>query len=436
MNKVVVWIGDSGLGHDAIKLDSAPDGLGRNCTPKPFDCTIEPLRTWVTPEPVSMYGTALLDCLLKSDENVRKGIEHVLNTEGTLGFFLEADSALAQSWETLFRGPDEFFSLKPKWRIARLVKPDEDPEPTPVPYESPLRVMALLSAPQINAGPEWTALYDAVQQAANGGLSISLHVLIGQEDLLDQVQVLALAQAKPNNLTLTVKAMPDLPIGVEAELKAFKPHILHFFCHGKVSVGVRELCLADVTLWNKGKTYPMTIGDLADNEGVKGSWLVVVNACKGAMAGSDMHSLTHALVAAGVPAAIGMMEQVDPVDANEFTRYLFPAVFAEISAAYERLRDQSPGVAAELEWAKAMYPPRRALSQHERNADSANEGHAEIDFSHRYREWTVPVLHVRRQGFHVRRTAAAAPPKAAKTIFEDWLSSLPPEVKSRVTTNQ
>ena len=403
-----------------IRLDSGPAELMKTAGPKPFVCSLVPLRNWPPPEPVRHYGTALLDHLLTcGDESVRKAVGHVLDDSGTLYFYLEADTAELQSWEALCK--QHFFTLKPDWCIARLVKPNVDPDYSPVPYQPPLRLLALMSAAKIEAAGEWQVLYKASRDAAAAGLRIRLHLLAGEETLVDQIR--KESKAKQKNLELSVKPMPTLPVDVEHEINEFRPHLLHFFCHGQVRSGIRELRLADVNGWRKDETFGMSVEMLTSNEGVRGSWLIVINACKGAMAGEQMHSLTHALVAAGVPAACaaaGMMEQIDPLAANKFCEHFYPAVFNEIRSVSARLQKEEVGTGMELEWASTMYEPRAALSQLYPSPFEA-------------RQWTLPVLYMRRHGFKVRLTKPTAPKPPAEDIRLDWLKLLPSDVTDRLT---
>jgi hypothetical protein len=102
-----------------------------------------------------------------------------------------------------------------------------------------------------------------------------------------------------------------------------------------------------------------------------------------------------------------MQEPVDARDAHEFCRAFYPALFGILA------RQLAEGGVAEVEWADALYAPRQALL--DRNGHDPGSSRA----------WTLPVLYVREEGFHVFSQHPSAPPPPAPPPSP--FSAAPPE---------
>ena len=73
-------------------------------------------------------------------------------------------------------------------------------------FVPPLKLMALLSAIQRPAAPEWRGLCEAVKDARANGLEIELIVMVGEEFLLMSIQ----QEIASDKLTwVTVLPIPD-----------------------------------------------------------------------------------------------------------------------------------------------------------------------------------------------------------------------------------
>jgi hypothetical protein len=121
-------------------------------------------------------------------------------------------------------------------------------------------------------------------------------------------------------------------------------------------------------------------------EALTNPWLVTLNCCSGAAAGTELLSLASQVVAAGFPAAVAMIEPVDAGDAYEFTRAFYRSLFADLKAADTELKRLAGGAAparVPFEFARAMHDARTAVCDLH-GGDAPNQ-----------RQWVLPVLYVR-----------------------------------------
>jgi hypothetical protein len=409
---VVVRI-ESVLDKNLIDLYSGPRAPGQR---RLFVVPKSALRDAVPPGRVKRYGMTLLQALLDAgDEKLKDDVNNVLATGGCLSFLLESDAAEKHSWEALYQ--NSFVCLDQDKRVARLVR-HVNPDYTPLGLDFPLRILALLSATRISAQDEWSAILGAARDVVTrpDGFPISLTVLTGEEELMDRIN----EEARKNPVAgLTVKADP-VPVEKRFEYEINRPprpHVVHFFCHGHVDSGVRELRIADVNNYPRGTTYGVPVEVLAKMRVIRGALLVVFNACKSALGESEMYSITRQLVCGGAAAAVGMMEKIDPIDSKEFSERFYPALLDEIGAARDELRRQ-PGK-ADIELAKAMYGPRSAMSKSPRVPDDD-------------REWTFPVLYVRQHGIQVQSIEPSGRVASADNSRKGIANFLPPDTPPEI----
>src|SRR5690606_7521092 len=188
---------------------------------------------------------------------------------------------------------------------------------------------------------------------------------------------------------------------LEQDIEAFRPHLLHAFCHGSVGYGAGWLELATSVDWEltDGGMPPergslvVDVDQLTRLAAVRTAWLVTLNCCEGGRSTAELHAIAARLLEAGTAASIGMQEPVHAGDAHELCRPFYPA---PIDLLADRLAPGAAG-ATEIEWADALYAPRRALL--DRNGHDPTSD----------RTWTLPVLYVRPERFHVLRQAAPQP---------------------------
>jgi hypothetical protein len=423
-----------------IQLTQGPEHLLKDALKAPFNCSLASLRDYGSAvDCVSSYGRELFEHLNRaSDSKVAQAVADILSSDGIVYFKCSAAGWEHHAWEAIGDGT-EFFVLKPNRGIARLVPPRQTVMPVAFPLKQPLRIMAVLSAAGVTGEVQWNSIFDAGRRNSdNRGLPVHIHVLTGEEELVDRIR--RDSRTAPPDLTISVTPIDSSRDSrVRTEIGAFKPHILHFFCHGGIKFGVGVLRLSDTEQHRK------SLGDSEFAESDAGSfsldfpslshfskvgrdqgwcWLIVLNACKLGAADASGSSFAQKLVAAGVPAAIGMTEEIDALDAAAFCRGFYPAVFAEISRVNGSLTSRS----ADFDWPKLLYEARMEISL---NRPPATE----------HRHWTFPVLYLQPGGFQLQKD----PADLASQMLQGWLqlqrdinlpdavvASLRPEVIARL----
>lgn len=361
-------------------------------------------------------GTKIYEELCKNRE-VKKAIDRALDGEAQ-PIYINASSIPAQGirWESLWAGdPARFVSLSQTSSVARIA--GTDTARNPARFKPPIRILAVISAQGRPAEPEWDELRQAIEYAQPTGLPIQVHVVTG-----DAALYAALRDAPAVNW-LTYAAVPDTVDALSLEIEKFKPHILHFFCHGQVDAGNAYL-----EIQGNVEELQLSIRELTQVTGLEDVWLVVLNSCLGGASLEGYPSMAYRIVSDGkVPFAIGATENVDVRDANRFTR-----------AFYKRLLfsfGKSVGAAAAndvltLEWRQALYAARDAINK-------ANQ-----DTPETCTEWILPVLFEHRTRLQLimpqPQAAGAIPPELAALrlkMARELLAALPPDT-SEATKNR
>jgi CHAT domain len=309
-------------------------------------------------------------------------------------------------WETLFAGGC-FLALDPRWPIGRMSTQDTRAEPRE--FRPPLRVMAVLAAAGVDAEPQWAELREALRVLP---FEVTVRVLAAQDTLL------AAAKAgNPANLMVTAERVQpglDLPV----QITGFRPNILHFFCHGGVVAGSSFLEIATRgTASSDHGAVSFELKDFPAANPADDLWLVVLNACKGALPPSGASSLVSSLAARGVPAVAGMREAVTETDAHAFCRGFYRAL-AGMLAPLAETEDLVP-----VTWCAALYQARREICERHRGSLPCTAAAAQ------FREWTLPVMYVGSAPFVLYRAyreqtvRAYGPPGSAR---------LPPEQRTEL----
>lgn len=256
-------------------------------------------------------------------------------------------------WECLYDPRQGFIALDPRWPLARIGTYVHDVKERS--YRPPFRVVTVLSAAQRDGLPQLDGLFRAVRKARLDELDVHLHVISGQQTVMDWVA---------NNPVpyLSGEKLAPAPGALEDQIKNANPDILHVLCHGTYSGNVPGLAFA--TLQDHLGNEPVGSLVLA-TESLAGilqplePWLVVLAACETARSG-DGAGFAHKLVDAGLPAVIGMRRLVDLSAMNSFTAAVFPEIFALIRAAVSGYGiDRRPRT---IEWSCALTAPRRAAT--------------------------------------------------------------------------
>jgi len=418
-------------GQETITLiQGGPPDLADKAQPACLPNPILPLSSWPPPDPVQNYGKALSKCLNDiSEVTVKKAIEYALNSDSTVYLKLKSPDWESQAWEALWDDTD-FFLLRSQRGMARMV--DQRVRSLSIlPLERPVRIMAVLSASGLSSIPQWEAIYRAATNNATaiGGLPVWLHVLTGEEALADRIRELP---PRDKRLTVTV-ANIDRGRGqtVSGEIKRFRPHILHFFCHGQVLQGAGVLRLSDIDQHHQSMSKPpppegtvtsfamdykafREIIELASLQGWL--WLTVLNACKLGATSARVAALTQKFVLAGVPAAIGMTEEIDENDASEFCDAFYSSLLLELANTATAL-EQADECA--LDWAKLLHGARISISDRRRPA-TCNP------------QWTFPVMYVGGYEFKFKKDSRTSLAHDMRDGAIQQLRNAPPEVLTTI----
>lgn len=299
---------------------------------------------------------------------------------------LVVEAAERLCWEALCLKDGKFLSLDARWPIARIADSVADRHSPMYRFEAPLKVMALLSALKQPAKKEWEALKEAVLAARAANFEIELFVLVGEQDLLDDIKAEIANGTLPD---VVVEPMPDRTSELERLIDdRFRPHVMHFFCHGSASHGVARLELATILDWMDDKStgsLKVDVDTLLGMTALQEVWLVTLNCCEGGRAQENAHSMAHRLVANGVPAAVGVLEPLDAGDAHDFCAAFYPAIFKKL---HELTRDAPDDAIVDVEWADALRPPRTNISE-------------KYGLPAQHREWALPVMYVRPEPFRL-----------------------------------
>jgi hypothetical protein len=274
-----------------------------------------------------------------------------------------------------------FLTLDRRWPIGRMARRADSTTPIRL-FTPPLRVMAILAAAGVEAKQEWAALQEAVQRA---GFPVALRVLVAEDELLERI-----TNDHADGVDVTATYVPPGRLLFE-DIRQFMPNVLHFFCHGDTEGDFAWLELATRSGWADAEDdagiVKVQAQDFLNDLYIESVWIVTLNCCKGATDTASSRgpgSLVYSLVAHGFPAAAGMREEVTEEEAHEFCRGFYPALF-------ELLRPvMTPGSQTTIEWACALYDPRRRLADLSGNVDPATT-----------RRWTIPVLYTRPDPFVV-----------------------------------
>jgi hypothetical protein len=290
-----------------------------------------------------------------------------------------APQAEAIPWETLF-GNETFLALDKRWPIGRLSTAGPGPA-VPPRFGGALRVMAVLAAAGLDATRQWEELRDTLAALP---FEVQVHLLVAQDDLL--ATALATSQGK---LAVTADYVPpgrELP----ARITAFRPNILHFFCHGGVQEGAAFLDIATrSTVGDDRGGVQLELTDFPVVTVTSDLWLIVLNACQGALPTSGTASLVSALAARGVPAVSGMREAVTEDDAHAFCRGFYRALVPMLSP----LADSSGPVT--VDWCDALHEARLEIC-------GLHKGNSPWSTAARLiREWTLPVMYVQPAPFTI-----------------------------------
>jgi CHAT domain len=322
-------------------------------------------------KPLMEVGGRLLHSLSRH-EGFETALQVALANQDACPIYLRFTTELATEypWETLYAEQGNcFLALERRWPIARIADFGTT-EKEVRHFSKPLRVLAVLSAVDVPAEPEWRGLWEALKSSQ---MPFELHVIAGQLSVKQEIEAL-----EDPRLRVSVLTSRDALL---LTMQRAQPHLVHMFCHG-----------------NAGTSPMLMLGTPADHVAGRSSvfleadtlrgvtptaWLLTLNCCEGAGDLRGAPSLTHLLVAAGFPAVIGMRKPLANTDAHLFTRSFYGSLVAELE---ERLVE---GSEVEVELSSLLHAPRQALrGQLDPGADAVKAAGERPN-------WTFPVLYIR-----------------------------------------
>lgn len=318
---------------------------------------------------------------------------------GRYPLFVEIDSASqveSLPWEALCGADGTFLGLDDRWAIGRMIDAARPPA-APRDLVLPVKIAAVLSALHVPAGQEWQALWDSVGTVPD--LPVELLVLASEDELAGTIA----GVAAPAGVTVTVEQVPGSTDALQQRIRAFNPHVLHFFCHGSAGRRQPYLEVAVRSDWVTATTHSLYLEagqfrDLTERTSDR-PWLLVLNCCESAAAGprDNLQSLALMLVRdAALPAVVGMREPVSSTDASTFTRAFYTALLSDVNGR----RAGTVPADEPLNWARyAVCARTTLLDQHPMPRTEAAES---------TREWTLPVVYLRPDPFVVTVPAAPA----------------------------
>jgi hypothetical protein len=391
LNRIIVTLQPTFDGGTQVKLEKATANFPQGQLAAPFVCQPPTTATWTVPDAVMEHGRTLRQALAQHPA-IAQMLQLLAMAPATqvtpIYFYLQAPEAEQLYWEALYDDAQGvFLALDLRWPIGRIADALATQPALPFyKFEGTLRLAAVLSALDVPAAVEWQNLRQGIDAARAAGLPVEVLLLVGEETLHDAVQ----AEIAGGALTgVTVKLLESTVDKLEATLDAFKPHLLHFFCHGAVDHGVSRLEVATALDWAAGvdvASLVLPVEQLIALPAMRQTWLVVLNCCEGGAATAQLHSMAHTLVARGAPAAVGMLEPIAAADAHRFCAGFYPALFREIGQA---LAQSSSALPAPIEWS---LPLRAARIQINGGVDPKSE-----------RTWALPVLYARPELFQIVR---------------------------------
>ena len=204
--------------------------------------------------------------------------------------------------------------------------------------------------------------------------------IVGERELLADMRKLQAKLEADNDNWLTVVGL-DSQQTIDDHL-ADEPHIVHFFCHGRVEYGGGGV-LSLATSSDRAEedeelaTESVTVDMARLRRLIKGRklWLVTLNCCSGAHSEGPIQSLAHVTVEAGAGAALGSRTPIAPDDAQLLCQTVYAALFQQLREQLNQARREETVM---VELATLGYFLRYALRHKHRNLLT----------------WALPVLYV------------------------------------------
>jgi hypothetical protein len=425
LRRTIVAIEQNAAGNIVARLTKAEALLAG--AQKPVDLQFKPdgLPTLDAAPNLLAYGKQLRDAL-RVHPAVGSALTNIFQSPPgdtrTLCFDIVENAGESVRWEALCDDQDRFVALEPQWRLGRIADSVANHDTGVRPFAPPLRIAAFISAARRDATPEWEGLAEAVKEARADGLDVEARIYAGQQALLDQATAEINAGKYPK---VEIFPIPTTEILIADVLHDWRPHIVHFFCHGSAEAGASSLELATVAEHDNDDevgSIVVWVDHLVKSGALQDAWLVVLNCCEGAAVAAGeksdrLNSMAFRIVAEGsVPAVIGMQEAVPVRDANVFSARLYPGLMKQLKEVF----DAASGKPTPVDLTAAIGPARRAVMLENYKTPA------------KFRNWTLPVLYVHREPLQVHLLAAVS--AADRDLFlgrahyvGTLLKGLPPE---------
>lgn len=347
--------------------------------------TIADQPEWGTPNAVQVRGQLVRDAL-----RMHKGVSEVLDSLARTAesqvqpIFVKLTRGEAEliTWEALCDMKDKFVALDTRWPIGRIADPTYCGARPPTVLGKPFKILAVISAFEVRQVEQWQFIENAVRFArSDGGLDVRIRVLTADELTRATID----ATIRNGDSWIEVSHMESTGARVVSDIIAWDPNVLHFFCHGAVSKGGQSLQLARASDYlNRAATtgsIEITTEQLTDmSEQLSNPWLLVLNCCRSSAAAEDLRSMTFQCVSTKFPAAVGMVEPVDAMDAHEFTRALYSEFLRKLRSVATALQSTP---STYFEWAQVMHAARAAIISGRKDSPT------------NFHQWVLPALYVR-----------------------------------------
>jgi CHAT domain len=371
-----------------VSTDRSPYNVPLAQRPQQVTLSASSLPNWNNQGAVSIRGQTIRDAL-RQHQGVAKILDNISTAFGNeirpIYIKLTEGEAELITWESLCDSDNKFVALDWRWPIGRISDPLNSQSRLPPIFQMPIKVMAIISAFNINSQQvEWKNIFNAVKNARIAGLDVYLKVLVGDE------KIRALIETEITNGCnwLEVHHVEATSTEVIKTILAWQPNVVHFFCHGFIDTTSSDQWLelaTSVDYLNKyassGSVKVRTNELKKMSNSLTNPWLITLNCCSTGQASKDLPSMAYATVSEGFPAAIAMLEPVDAQDAHEFTRAFYRELFNKLQ---QMKIDFSANSRVTFEWAELMFDARKAI--HARHINNGNQN---------CHEWALPVLYVR-----------------------------------------
>ena len=370
----------------------------------------------LAPGTVGTVGSALYNALVHHAP-VQRQLTAALQPASALLIDDISPEAQAFPWEALPSNNDSvFWALNENTLLGRTVSwRQQQPQAMVRVWEQKVRVLAVLAATGTIDGRPRTAaaeLRALVAGLSAGALPFELRIVgcdfgldnvPADEDVREVAKELQAGLRAPDQ-TVEFRELADAD-AIRKNLTELRPHIVHFFCHGLAANDMApriELALRrDQALLSPRGSLVLEAEDLADLLDPSPSvWLVVLNCCLGAAATESISLARHVLSRAGraLPAIVAMREAIDRQDAHIFTTAFYREAVSLIGEAV-----RSPSTTIDLQWLSALPSVRKAMCRKRCKVVSKAAD---------CREWTVPVMYIRREPLKICKKSESSPSSA------------------------